>query len=284
MEAYRTAAGLHLTQTKYITDLLRKTLMAEAKPVPTPMVSSQVLTLSSGVPLSDGTQYRATVGSLQYLLLTRPDIAFAVNRLSQFMHKPTTVHWEAVKRVLRYLVGTEKKGIFFSASTPTTLHAYSDADWAGCRDDYLSTGGYLVYLGRQPVSWSSKKQSGVARSSTEAEYRALTAAASEVKWVTYLMSELGIQSPATPVLFCDNIGATYLSANPVFHSRMKHLALDYHFVREQVQAKQLRVAHISSADNLADALTKPLPRQRFDTLCHKIGLCNRRPSCGGVLV
>lgn len=179
------------------------------------------------------------------------------------MHQPRTLHWEEVKRLLHYLAGTANKGMFFAASSPLTLHAYSDADWAGNRDDFTSTGAYIVYLGRQPISWSSKKQTGVARSSTEAEYRALTSAAAELKWLTSLMSELGLKSSEIPVLYCDNVGATYLLANPVFHSRMKHLALDYHFVREQVQAKKLRVAHISSTDQLADALTKPLPRLRF---------------------
>ena len=278
MEATRTEKGLHLTQTKYITDLLRRAKMADAKPVATPMSSTQVLTLNSGDLLSDPSEYRVIVGSLQYLGLTRPDIAFPVNRLSQFMHQPTSTHWEAAKRVLRYLAGTADKGIFFSANTPFNLHAYSDADWAGDHDDYNSTGAYIVYLGRQPISWSAKKQGGVARSSTEAEYRALTEAAAELMWVQSVMSELGIKSTDTPVLYCDNIGATYLSANPVFHSRMKHLALDYHFVRQQVQAKKLRVTHISSVDQLADALTKPLARSRFETLTSKIGLCKRRPS------
>lgn len=136
-------------------------------------------------------------------------------------------------------LGLGTKVFFFSASSPLNLHAYSDADWDGDRDDFTSTGAYIVYLGKQPVSWAAKKQTGVARSSTEAEYRALTEAASEVKWFHSLMSNLGFSSPSTPVLYCDNIGATYLSANPVFHSRMKHLALDYHFLKEQVQAKKL---------------------------------------------
>lgn len=249
--------------------------MDNAKPVATPMFSSQILTLTSGVALPDPTKYCATVGSLQYLGLTRPDIAFAVNRLFQYIHHPT---------VLRYLAGTPTKGIFFSANSPQRLHTYSDADYGGSKDDYLSIGAYIVYLGNQLVSWSSKKRSGVARSSTEAEYRALTEAASKVKWVISLMTEIGLHSTIMPTIYCDNIGATYLSANPVFHLRMKHLSLDYHFVREQVQAKTLRVSHISSADQLADALTKPLPRTRFVEFTSKIGLSSQRPSCGGVLV
>lgn len=279
MEATRTPAGLHLTQTKYMVDLLRRAKMDNAKPVATPMSSSQSLTLQSGDKILNPTEYRTIVGALQYLSLTRPDIAFAVNRLCQFMHQPTTTHWEAAKRVLCYLAGTIDKGIFFSSSAvPPTLHAFSDADWAGDKDDYISTGAYIVYLGRQPISWSARKQGSVARSSTEAEYRAVSDTACEVKWVASLMAELGLSSASTPTIYCDNVGATYLSANPVFHSRMKHMALAYHFVRKQVQAKQLRVSHISTHDQLADALTKHFPRARFQNLISKIGLCSRRPS------
>ena len=119
--------------------------------------------------------------SLQYLAFTQPDIAYAVNRLSQFMHKLTDIHWQAVKRILRYLAGTPAHGILIRANSPTTLHAYSDADWAGDIDDYLSTTAYVVYLGGNPISWSSKKQKGVARSSTEAEYRAVADTASELR-------------------------------------------------------------------------------------------------------
>ena len=119
---------------------------------------------------------------------------------------------------------------------------------------------------------------GVARSSTEAKYRSLTGAAAEVLWITHLLQELRVPLKTTPTLFCDNIGATYLAANPVFHSRMKHLALDYHFVRELVQRKFLRVSHISTTDQLADALTKPLPRARFHDIFVKIGLSTTRPS------
>lgn len=151
------------------------------------------------------------------------------------MRQPTDDHWQAVKRLLRYLSGTQTKGVYYSATNTSSLHAYTDADWAGDKDDYTSTGAYIVYSGRHPIAWSYKKQTGVARSSTEAEYRSLASTTAELCWILSLMSELSLKSTQTPAIYCDNIGATYLAANPVFHSRMKHLALDYHFVRHQVQ-------------------------------------------------
>lgn len=278
IEAIRNKNGLHLMQRKYTIDLLTKTDMLHAKPVSTPMASSPKLSLRSGTVLPDPHEYRRVVGSLQYLALTRPDISYAVNRLSQFMHQPTTDHWQAVKRVLRYLSGTLTHGIFLRKDANPRLHGFSDADWAGDSDDYVSTNGFIIYFGSQPVSWTSHKQKGVARSSTEAEYRAVANAAAELRWICSLMTELGVYLPSAPTVYCDNIGATYLCANPVFHSRMKHIAIDYHFVRGQIQNGQLRVTHVSSHDQLADGLTKPLPRKAFQQLCNKIGVTSVPPS------
>lgn len=134
-------------------------------------------------------------------------------------------------------------GIFISKQSPLHLHALSDADWAGDTDDFVSKNAYIVYLGSTPISWSSKKKNGVAHSSTEAEYRFVANTASELSWVSSLLHELGVQQPSTPTIYCDNVGATYLSSNPVFHSRMKHLALDFYFVRNNVQSGALRVTH-----------------------------------------
>ena len=192
---------------------------------------------------------------------------------------PTDQHLQAAKRVLRYLAGTRTHGILLKHDSPMTLHGFSEADWAGDVDDYVSTNAYEIYLGNNHISWSFKKQRGVARSSTEAEYRAVANTPAEIRWLCSLISELGITLLSAPTIYCDNIGATYLCANPVFHTRMKHIALDYHFVRNQIQGKALCVAHISTHDQLADTLTKPLPRQQFQVARSKLGvtniLCNR---------
>lgn len=278
LEAHRTSKGLHLSQRKYILDLLHKYDMITAKPVTTPMASAPKLTLFSGTPLADPKKYRQLLGSLQYLQFTRLDIVYALNRLSQFMHKPTDDHWQAAKRLLRYLAGTPTHGIYFTANNKLILHGYSDADWAGDADDYVSTNSYIFYLGRHPISWSAKKQQGVARSSTEAEYWAVANAASELSWICNVLTELGVAIPSAPVVYCDNVGATFLCANPIFHSRMKHIAIDYHFVRGQVQHGALRVSHVTTKDQLADALTKPLSRARFLDLISKIGVIPLPPS------
>jgi len=243
--------------------------MSGAKPISTPMAVSPALSKYDGDPLPDPFLFRSVVGALQYVTITRPDIAFAVNRVSQFMHNPTMSHWSAVKRILRYLKGSLQSGIHIRASSDLTLHAYSDSDWAGCPDDRKSTTGYLVFLGPNLISWSSKKQPTVSRSSTEAEYRSLAMASAELVWLQRLLHELKHPCSST-VLWCDNLGATFLASNPAFHARTKHIELDYHFVREKVADGSLRVQFICSQDQLADALTKPLSSFRFHQLKDKL--------------
>ncbi|KAF5465898.1 hypothetical protein F2P56_015863 [Juglans regia] len=182
------------------------------------------------------------------------------------MHNPRLPHWKAVKHILRYLKHTCHFGLHFSASFTFTLSAFSDADWAGCPDDRKSTGGYCVYFGNHLISWGSKKQPTVARSSTEAEYKSVANTTCELLWLQSLLSELGIFLVSPPTLWCDNISATYLTLNPVLHSRTKHVELDYHFVWERVVAKTLKVSFIPSKDQIADILTKPLSAARFAQL------------------
>ncbi|PON51233.1 hypothetical protein PanWU01x14_217940, partial [Parasponia andersonii] len=197
---------------------------------------------------------------------------YAVNKLSQFMHSPTETHWSAAKWILRYLKYTIHHGLFLRCSQQLCVTAFTDADWAGNRDDRSSTSAYIVYLSGNAISWCSKKQKSIVRSSTEAECRALASCAAEILWVKNLLGELQVPCLSTPQIFCDNIGATYLSVNPIFHSRMKHISIDYHFVRNHVARGSFIVSHISSKDQLVDALTKPLPSLTFHKLRSKIGI------------
>jgi histone deacetylase 1/2 len=154
-------------------------------------------------------------------------------------------------------------GLTFQKTPSTLLSAFSDADWAGCIDDRRSTGGFAIFLGPNLISWSARKQATVSRSSTEAEYKALANATAELIWVEALLKELGVRLKKKPCLWCDNLGATYLCANPVFHARTKHIEIDFHFVRERVSNKLLDIRFISSKDQIADGFTKALPVQQL---------------------
>ncbi|XP_043687442.1 uncharacterized mitochondrial protein AtMg00810-like [Telopea speciosissima] len=174
--------------------------IAECKSVSTLISSTARLTMTSGNLMEDLTVYRSTVGALQYATLTRPNIQFAVNKVCQYMHRPTVDHWAVVKRILRYLKGTINNGLALDRTTSMTLSAFSDADWAGCVNDRKSTGGFAIYLGSNLISWSSRKQATVARSSTESEYRALANAAIELTWLQSLLKKLHIYLPRAPIL------------------------------------------------------------------------------------
>lgn len=253
--------GIVLTQEKYAFDLLTKVGMKDCKPAPTPLSSTEKLSAHDGEPLGpkDSTRYRSIVGALQYLTITRPDISFSVNKICQYLHAPTTVHWTAAKRFLRFIKHTINSGLAYRKSSSTLLSAFSDADWAGDIDDRRSTGGFAVYFGPNLISWSARKQATVSRSSTEAEYKSVANATAEIIWLQSLLKELQVPTRDIPCLWCDNLGATYLSANPVFHARTKHIEIDYHFVRERVANKLLDIRYVSSKDQIADGFTKALP-------------------------
>ncbi|CAL8085814.1 unnamed protein product [Prunus armeniaca] len=273
--------SLHVHQLKYAVDLLRKHNLHHSKPVSTPLAAKVSLSLLDGTPLASPTEFREIVGSLQYLTLTRPDIAYAVNTVAQFMSSPRAPHLIAAKRILRYVKGTLDHGLVFRPQPLTArLCAYSDADWAGCPDTRRSTSGYLVYFGSNLLSWCSKKQPTIARSSAESEYRSLAHSCAETTWLFSLLQELGVTIPLPVLLYCDNLSATYMAANPVFHARTRHIELDYHFVREKVALGSHRVLFIPSIDQPADLLTKALHKPRHTLLCSKL-VQPRPPSLRG---
>jgi hypothetical protein len=202
-----------------VADILKRARMTHCKPVTTPLAASEKLSDHTGRPLSaeESTKYRSIVGALQYVTLTRPDIAYSVNKVCQFLHVPTSEHLTAVKRIIKYLKYTIDTRIRFEKSGSMLVSAFSDLDWAGDCDDRPSTSGFAVYLGKNLVSWSARKQPTVSRSSTEAEYKALANATVELMWVQTLLKELRVPSPSSARIWCDKICATYLTANPVFH-------------------------------------------------------------------
>jgi histone deacetylase 1/2 len=189
--------GLLMTQERYARDVLKRSGMDNCKPVDTPMSSVEKLSIHTGEKLGpvDATRYRSIVGALQYLTLTRPDISFSVNKVCQFLHAPTTSHWSAVKRIMRYIQGTINLGLKLVKSNSLMVSAFSGADWAWCIDDRRSTGGFAVYLGENLISWTARKQATVSRSSTEAKYKSLSNATAEILLVQKLLTEPKIQHP-----------------------------------------------------------------------------------------
>lgn len=272
IEALRDHNGLHLRQAKYILDLLNRVKLAGVKPYRAPCVSGSKLSRLDGEPLADPTEYRHTVGALQYVTLTRSDIAYSVNQLCQHLQSPTEVHWTAAKRVLRYLKHTIDFGLFYAPGS-ITVNAYCDSDWVGDPDDRRSTCGNGVFLGQNLISWSAKKQPVVSKSNTEAEYRCLALVTAKVYWLRMLLCELTISLASPPVIWCDNISAIQLASNPIFHARSKHIEVDYHFVREKVNNQDIVIRHLPTSLQLADIFTKGHTADRFCFLRAKQFVC-----------
>ncbi|XP_026379644.1 uncharacterized protein LOC113274481 [Papaver somniferum] len=262
--------SLLLTQTKYTLELLEKTNMLDCKPCSIPVTSGVRLSCHDSEPLTDPSEYRSIVGGLQYLTHTRPDITFAVNNASQFMHSPTYEHMMVVKRILRYLKSSLGSGITITSGDITQISGYSDSDWAGCPDTRRSTTGFCVFLGSTLVYWQSKKQSTVSKSSIEAEYKDVSTLAFEVMWLAALLEELNIAVTTPHHLFCHNMGARALAMNPIFHAHAKHIEMAYHYVRDLVNATTVDVEFIASSLQLADVLTKGLTYQALGNLRDKL--------------
>lgn len=262
VEAIHDSSGLFVSQWWYTLDLLHRAKMEGAKTYTTPMCSHTKLSKFEGNVLPDLTFYLSIVGALQYLMLTRLEIAFAINEVCQFMHKPMDIHWTKCLNA--------SLGLHVRPSSSPRLNGFSDADWADCPEDRCSTSGYCIYFGNTLISWSARKQKTVSQSSTEAAYHGLAIATAEIMWIQSLLTELNAAPSTPPTLWCDNLGATYLTVNPVFHARTKRIEIDYHFVRERVSRYALVVRLLSTKDQIVDIFTKGLPRIPFQHFRDKL--------------
>ncbi|XP_071704226.1 uncharacterized mitochondrial protein AtMg00810-like [Rutidosis leptorrhynchoides] len=281
IHATRTTSGMFLSQKQYAHENIERASMPTCHPCRTPVEPGAKLT-SHGPPVQDPTLYRSLAGALQYLTFTRPDISYVVQQICLFMHDPREQYMHALKRIIRYIQGTTELGLQLYTSSPTTLVAYSDADWAGCPTTRRSTSGYCIFLGNNLLSWSSKRQTTPSRSSAEAEYRGVANAVAETCWVRNLLRELHCPLTSATLVYCDNVSSVYLSSNPVQHQRTKHIEIDIHFVRDLVAQGQVRVLHVPSRYQFADIFTKGLPFALFDEFRSSLSI--RRtpaPTAGG---
>ena len=271
IEVARGAEGIVLSQRKYVIDLLTETGMLGCRPAVSPIDVKAKISAEAGEQV-DRERYQRLVGRLIYLTHTRPDISFAVSVVSRYMHDPRKGHMDAVYHILRYLKSAPGKGLIFRRNGHMNIEGYCDSDWASCQDDRRSTAGYCMFVGGNLVSWKSKKQPVVARSTAEAEYRAMALGVAEMVWLKRLLEELKVNHGAQMKLWCDSKSAISIANNPVQHDRTKHVEIDRFFIKEKLESGLLELSHVATGDQVADCLTKGLSSIDLDRFCDKMGL------------
>ena len=264
--------GIFISQAKYVNEVLGRFNMQECKAAITPTVMGLKLSKEDRSKDFDHSLYKNIVGSLMYLTATRPGIMFAVSLISRFMERPKEAHWQAAKRILRYVKGTKRFGILYTTSECSDLIGYTNSDWAGSVDDRKSTAGYVFHMGSGAISWASKKQLIVALSIAEVEYVAATAATCQAVRMRRMLRSLGQEQAKATMIFCDNSSAIALSKNSVFHKRTKHINTRFHYIRELVNNGEIILEHCRTQEQVADILTKPLDQKSFEFLRKCLGI------------
>nr|XP_043611452.1 uncharacterized mitochondrial protein AtMg00810-like [Erigeron canadensis] len=275
IEVLDTNQGLCLSQRKYCLELLNDFGLLGCKPIATPLEINMTIKPNNAKskPLENISVYQRLIGKLIYLTLTRTDISYAVQCLSQFMHVPMVEHFQLGLRILRYLKNSPGKGLHIQTCKSLSLKAFVDSDWARCLYTRRSVTSYSVFLGNTLISWKSKKQPTVARSSAEAEYRALATVTCEIIWLLNLLKNLGCEKNMLPVsVHSDSKSAIQIASNPVFHERTKHFDIDLHFTREKIAAGVIKTVKVKSEMNIADLFTKSLGSKQHSFLCNQLGL------------
>jgi hypothetical protein len=237
--------GTFISQTKYTQDILKKFGMKNAKPIKTPMRTNGHLDLDTGGKSIDQKVYRLMIGSLLYLCASRPDIMLSICMCARFQADPKEIHLRVVKRIMSYLVYTPKFGLWYPKGSTFDLIGYSNVDYAKCKIDRKSTSGTCLFLGRSLVSWASKKQNSVALSTAKAKYIAAGHCCAQLLWMRQTLKNYGYKLSKLPLL-CDNESAILMANNPIEHSRIKHIDIRYHFMRDHQQLEDIAVAYVST--------------------------------------
>ncbi|GJZ11354.1 ribonuclease H-like domain-containing protein [Tanacetum coccineum] len=273
IEVIDTSKGICLNQRKYVLDLLSEYGMLACKPAKTPLMSKLIISneaTNNDHILDNITNYQKLLGKLIYVTNTIHDISYVVHCSCQFMHSPLKSHFKTAFKILRYLKSCPCLSVHIIKDSCMNLKAFSDVDWAKCVVTRKSVTGYCVFLNNSLVSWKSKKQNTLSKSSTKAEYRALASVTSEVIWILIFFKDLEIDNLLPVVLHCDSNYAIKIAVNPDFHERTKHLEIDLHFIREQILSGVIKTVKVDSTNQIAEILTKGLDTLQHNELVKKL--------------
>lgn len=283
LEIARSERGISVCQRKYTLELLDDSGFLGSKLSAIPLDPTVHLSKETIIP-KDGSKivhemgsllpepkiYRRLMGRLMYLAITRPDIAYSLTTLCQYSSAPREAHLKAAHKLLRYLKGTVGQGIFYESTGSFYLRGFADADWGSCPDDRRSITGYVMFLGESLVTWRTKKQRTVSRSSAEAEFRALADASCEIEWLLRIMTDLKIPMTLPTHLYGDNTASLHIANNSVYHERTKHVDQDCYTIRERIDSGMIKTMHVRTHNQIADVLTKALYPTPFRDLISKM--------------